>query len=176
MKELKIRRAVPEDLAELRQLYIETVTNINSKDYNEHQIKAWLKPWFEPEAPTRDGRTFADKITEQYFIVAIIDNTIAGFASVEDDGYLDFMYVNKDFQRHGVAKSLLTELENYAYEKGIKELNSIVSKTALGFFQKHGFQKIREDTVEVRGAVFVDNIIVKNFGNPKTTSRHPNTT
>ena len=161
MKDIKIRRAVPEDLSELRQLYIDTVTNVNSKDYDENQIRAWIKPWFEPDTATRDGRTFAHKIIEQYFIVAVINNIIAGFASLEDNGYLDFMYVHKDFQRHGVAKALLTELENYAYEKNIKEVNAIVSKTAFGFFEKHGWIKIREDIVEVRGAVFTDNIMIK---------------
>lgn len=161
MNETKIRRAVPEDLSELRQLYIDTVTNINSKDYDENQIHAWIKPWFEPDTATRDGRTFADKIVEQYFIVAVINNIIAGFASLEDNGYLDFMYVHKDFQRHGVAKKLLNELESYAREKNIKEVNAIVSKTALGFFEKHGWIKIREDVVEVRGATFVDNIMIK---------------
>ncbi|MBN8569049.1 MAG: GNAT family N-acetyltransferase [Ignavibacteria bacterium] len=159
--EIKIRRAVPQDLKELRQLYIDTVTNINSKDYDENQIRAWIKPWFEPDTTTRDGRTFADKIVEQYFIVAVIDNTIAGLASLEDNGYLDFMYVHKDFQRHGAAKKLLNELENYANEKNIKEVNAIVSKTALGFFEKHGWIKIREDVVEIRGATFVDNIMIK---------------
>jgi len=161
MNEIKIRRAVPEDLKELRQLYIDTVTNINSIDYDENQIHAWIKPWFESDTTTRDGRTFADKIIEQYFIVAVIDEKIAGFGSLEDNGYLDFMYVHKDFQRHGVAKTLLNELENYAREKNIKEMNAIVSKTALGFFEKHGWIKIREDVVEVRGAIFTDNIMIK---------------
>lgn len=161
MNDIKIRRALPEDLKELRQLYIDTVTNINSKDYDENQIRAWIKPWFEPDTTTRDGRTFGDKITEQYFIVAVIDNIIAGFASLEDNGYLDFMYVHKDFQRHGVAKKLLNELESYAYEKNIKEVNAIVSKTAFGFFEKYGWIKIREDVVEIRGATFIDNIMIK---------------
>lgn len=161
MNEIKLRRALPEDLNELRGLYIDTVTNVNAKDYDEKQIQAWIKPWFEPDTVTRDKRTFADKIVEQYFIVAVIDSTIAGFGSLEDDGYLDFMYVHKDFQRQGVAKALLTELENYAHSKNIKELNSIVSKTALGFFQKYGFEKVREEVVEVRGAVFIDNIMIK---------------
>lgn len=157
---IKIQRAVPDDLAELRSLYIDTVTNINSKDYTEEQIKAWIRPWYD-NSPTRDGRTFAQKITEQYFIVAIIDTTIAGFASLENNGYLDFMYVHKDYQRCGVAKALLTELEDYAHKKDIKELNAIVSITARGFFEKHGFVKIREDVVEVRGAIFHDNIMIK---------------
>lgn len=163
MIEIKLRRALTEDLNELRQLYIDTVTNVNAKDYNENQIRAWIKPWFEPDTVTRDKRTFANKIVEQYFIVAVIDESITGFASLEDNGYLDFMYVHKDFQRYGIAKALLTQLENYARSKNIKELNSIVSKTALGFFEKHGWEKIREDVVEIRGAVFVDNIMIKNL-------------
>lgn len=157
---LVIRRAVPEDLAALRELYINTVTTINKKDYTQEQIQAWIKPWFE-NTPTRDGRTFAQKIIEQYFIVAIIDTTIAGFSSIEENGYLDFMYVHKDHQRKGVAKTLLYELEKYAKEKNIKEINAIVSHTAKGFFEKHGWKKIREEVVEVRGAVFTDNIMIK---------------
>lgn len=111
MNDIKIRRALPEDLKGARLLYIDTVTNINSKDYDENQIRAWIKPWFESDTTTRDWITFADKIIEQYFIVAVIDETIAGFASLEDNGYLDFMYVHKDFQRHGAAKKLLNELK-----------------------------------------------------------------
>lgn len=161
-KNITLRRAIPEDLAELRQLYIDTVTTVNAKDYSEDQIKAWIKPWYD-NSPTRDGRTFAQKITEQYFIVAIINNDIAGFGSIEDNGYLDFMYVHKNYQRHGAAKAILEELERYAKEKNIKEINAIVSHTAKGFFEKHGWKKIREETVEVRGAVFTDNIMVKHL-------------
>ena len=162
MKEIKIRRAVPEDLAELRQLYRDTVSNINSKDYDENQIRAWLQPWTEESfvAGERGGK-FPDKILSQHFFVAIIDNVIAGFGSVDDTGYLDFMYVHKDYQRHGVAKRLLDEIENISREIGVKDLNSIVSKAARGFFEKHGFNVIRQDTVEIRGATFVDNIMVK---------------
>lgn len=161
-KNITLRRAIPEDLAELQQLYIDTVTTVNAKDYSEDQIKAWIKPWYD-NSPTRDGRTFAQKITEQYFIVAIINNDIAGFGSIEDNGYLDFMYVHKNYQRHGAAKAILEELERYAKEKNIKEINAIVSHTAKGFFEKYGWKKIREETVEVRGAVFTDNIMVKHL-------------
>ncbi len=161
MSKINIRCAASEDIDEIKKLYYETVTTVNAKDYNENQIRAWIKPFTEAETVTSDRRTFADKIIEQYFIVAMIDNVIAGFASLEDNGYLDFMYVHKDYQRCGVAKALLTELENYAQKNGITELNSIVSITARGFFEKYGFIKIREDVVEVRGAVFHDNIMIK---------------
>jgi putative acetyltransferase len=161
-KNIILRRAVPEDLEELRKLYYDTVTTINAKDYDENQIRAWVGPWANSAKPVRgEGKTFSQKIVEQYFIVAIIDNVIAGFASLEDNGYLDFMYVHKDYQRCGVAKALLTELESYARKKGIKELDAIVSITAKGFFEKHGWKKIREDVVEIRGAMFTDNILVK---------------
>lgn len=161
MNNIKIRQATIEDVVEIKKLYYETVTTVNAKDYTPQQIQSWIKPFLETDTTTSDKRKFSDKIIEQYFIVAIIDNVITGFASVEDNGYLDFMYVHKDFQRHGVAKTLLTELERYTTEKNIQELNAIVSKTALGFFQKFGWIKIREEEVEVRGATFIDNIMIK---------------
>ena len=162
MREIKIRRAVPEDLNELRELYCNTVTHINSKDYDENQITAWLKPWRDANyVPGERGGAFAEKLTSQHFFIAMIDDVIAGFGSVDDTGYLDFMYVSKDHQRMGVAKRLLDEIEDISRETGVTELNSIVSKTARGFFEKHGFNVIRQDTVEIRGATFVDNIMVK---------------
>ena len=161
MNAIKIRRAAANDIDEIKKLYYDTVTTVNAKDYDENQIKAWIKPFLETDTTTKDKRKFADKIIEQYFIVAMIDNIIGGFASLEDNGYLDFMYVHKDYQRQGIAKALLTELENYAHEKNIEELDAVVSITARGFFEKYGFVKIREDIVEVRGAIFHDNIMVK---------------
>ena len=38
---MQIRNARPGDMNELRELYYGTITTINSKDYNEEQIKAW---------------------------------------------------------------------------------------------------------------------------------------
>lgn len=44
-------------------------------------------------------------------LLAISDGKIAGFSSLRDGDYLDFMYVHKDCQRMGVAETLLKAIE-----------------------------------------------------------------
>ncbi|HXL58878.1 MAG TPA: hypothetical protein VN958_21595, partial [Chitinophagaceae bacterium] len=73
---MQIRKATPEDINELRKLYYETITTINSKDYNEEQIKAWAS------TADRTG-SLLKRIQEQYFFVAENDDKkITGFASL----------------------------------------------------------------------------------------------
>ena len=60
---MQIRKALPDDINELRELYYGTITTINSKDYNEEQIKVW--------AATSDRTEgFLKRIQEQYFFIA----------------------------------------------------------------------------------------------------------
>ena len=105
---MEIRKATAEDINELSELYYETITTINSKDYNEEQIKAW--------ASTADRtENLLRRINEQHFFVAESDDKkITGFASLDKPGYLDLLYVHKNFQHRGVATLLLQEIFNTA--------------------------------------------------------------
>ncbi len=47
----------------------------------------------------------------QFFIIAILDKKIVEFSSLDEDGYLDFMFVLKDFQGQGIADKLLAKLK-----------------------------------------------------------------
>ena len=49
------------------------------------------------------------------------------------------MFVHKDLQGQGIAKALLTEIENKASIQQNDLIYSDVSITAKGFFEKHGF-------------------------------------
>ena len=154
MNQIKLRRAIKDDLNSICEIFFNTVTSINANDYDENQIKAWSEG-------AKNIEMFKKKIEEQHFIVAMMDDTIVGFSSVDDTGYIDFLYIHKNYQRQGIAKSLLKEIERFAKTLGIKELNSSVSITARGFFEKFGFVKIREESVESRGAVFINTIFLK---------------
>src|SRR5215212_11912955 len=113
---MQIRQAIPDDVNELRELYYGTITTINSKDYNEEQIKAW--------AGTGDKReSFLKRIEEQYFFIAEDnDRKITGFASLNKTGYLDLLYVHKDFQNMGIAKRLLQKIIETAIALNITKL------------------------------------------------------
>ncbi|MCE7041925.1 GNAT family N-acetyltransferase [Dyadobacter sp. CY312] len=133
---VSIRKAKIEDLDEIRTLFRDTVITINSENYNPEEIKVWSECYKNVSSWTRD-------ILEQHFLVAVYDTQIVGFSSITDNGYLDFLYVHKEFQRCGIAKKLLHEIENRAKELSLMEIYSHVSKTAFLFFQKHGYKKRR---------------------------------
>jgi len=141
---MQICKAIPDDVNELREIYYGTITTINSKDYNEEQIKAWAGTADKPES-------FLKRIEEQYFFVAENDDRkIIGFASLDKTGYLDFLYVHKDFQNIGIAKRLLQKIIETAIALNITKLETAASITAKPFFEKHHFKIIQQQTVRIR--------------------------
>lgn len=167
---IKLRTAVFGDIPAIVEMYRGTVHTVNAKDYTPAQIKVWA-----------DGAVnyprWEKAINEQYFVIAEINTTpglkpdpslkkegnkiIAGFSSIAKDGYLDFMYVSKDYQRCGVASTLLNEIERKAREQKNPEIYSHVSKTARGFFQKMGYEH-KEDIRDLyKGELFVNALMVK---------------
>lgn len=132
MKNITIIEASSADVKEITQLFHDTIQVINSRDYPKDEIDDWSS-WY------KDTDKWAERINEQYFIVAKLDNKVVGFSSLATDGYLDFMFVHKDLQGQGIAKALLTEIENKAFIQQNDLIYSDVSTTAKGFFEKNGF-------------------------------------
>jgi putative acetyltransferase len=129
---MEIRQAKSDDIEKITRLFYETIQTINSRDYPQDEIDDWSS-WH------TDHDEWNARILEQYFIVATLDNKIVGFASLATDGYLDLMFVHKDYQRKGIANQLLLELEKKAIEQNNQEIYSEVSITAKAFFEKQGF-------------------------------------
>ncbi len=129
---IKIYRAAQQDVGMITQLFRDTIQNVNSKDYPEDETEDWSSWW-------ADHDKWKEKIEKQYFIKAMIEGKMVGFSSLATDGYLDFLFTHKDYQRHGVAGNLLRKIEKKAKEQGNDLIYSDVSITAKGFFEKHGY-------------------------------------
>ena len=129
---IKIYRATKQDVGMITQLFRDTIQSVNSKDYPADEIEDWSSWW-------TDYDKWQERIGEQYFIKAMIEDKIVGFSSIATDGYLDFIFTHKDYQRHGVAGNLIRKIERKAKEQGNDLIYSDVSITAKGFFEKHGF-------------------------------------
>jgi putative acetyltransferase len=150
-----IRSADENDLPAITELFRTTIQSINSKDYTPEQIEVW-------SAGADNTEKWAESIKNQYFIVAEIEGVIAGFGSITPGRYLDFMYVHKDYQRLGVARALLNEIERKASEQKNAEIYSHVSKTAKGFFEKMGYIYTEVVTDKaVNGVIFENSVMVK---------------
>jgi len=152
--DIRIRKALKSDCKEIGNMYFDTVNAINSKDYSKEKIDVWA-------ASGKRYDMWKKKISEQYFLVAETDNIITGISSIDKSGYLDFMYVHKDYQRMGIAQSLLNEIEKKAYEQKNSEIWAYVSLTADPFFKKNGYIFSGEIIITIKGIEFVDRIMKK---------------
>lgn len=157
MNKIRLRVASKNDVPAIMALYRDTVRNINSKDYSPEQIAVWSDT-------TGMEATWGRCVSEQYFVVAVSEEgKITGFSSVAKNGYLDFMYVHKDFQRKGIASALLQEIERKAAQQKNGEIFSHVSKTAKGFFLKKGYTHKRDLRDKAKGSeiVFINALMIK---------------
>lgn len=128
-----IRQANEVDLQRMQTLFVDSVKSICSKDYNHDQINAWI-------SGIENKDRWAQIIQKQFTLIAENSNILLGFASVANQNYIDLLYVDKDFQNLGVAKTLYLEILSEAIKEKQTKLISDVSITALSFFKRLGFE------------------------------------
>lgn len=151
---MEIRRADINDIEELSKLYYDTVVTINAKDYSEEQIRAWASTY-------NNEHGWIRRMEEQYFYVALLQGKITGFASLDNSGYLDLIYVDKDRQREGIGSALLAQLEKTANELELAEINVQSSITAKPFFEARGFKLTGQKYKLVNDVPFMNAVMVK---------------
>ncbi|ACQ51842.1 GNAT family N-acetyltransferase [Clostridium botulinum] len=150
---MNIRMYQSEDCREIVELFYNTVHSINSRDYNSAQLDVW--------APKEiDIDSWNKSFSQHYSIVAEESDVIIGFGDLDATGYLDRLYVHKDYQGIGVATTIVSELENYAQENHISIVATNASITAKPFFKKRGYEVVKEQFVE-RNGQFLKNFIMK---------------
>ncbi len=140
-----IRQYKNEDCDIVSKLFYETVHSINAKDYTAEQLSVW--------ANNADSlKIRRDYLLKQFTLIAEINGEIVGFGSIDKLGYLDLLFVHKDYQKQGVATVLCNELE-----KGFSVINTFASITAKPFFESRGYVVINECEAERFG------VKLKNF-------------
>lgn len=143
---MEIREYRPEDCAELTRLFYDTVHTVNRKDYTPAQLDAWADG-------TPDLDRWNRSLQEHFSLVALEGEKIIGFGDIDSTGYLDRLYVHKDYQGKGVATALCDRLEQ-AVDGTIVTHASI---TARPFFEGRGYVMVKAQQVERKG------ILLRNF-------------
>lgn len=143
---MEIREYRPEDCAELTRLFYDTVHTVNCKDYTPAQLDAWADG-------TPDLERWNRSLQEHFSLVALEGEQIIGFGDMDSTGYLDRLYVHKDYQGKGVATALCDRLER-AVDGTIVTHASI---TARPFFEGRGYVVVKAQQVERKG------ILLRNF-------------
>ena len=143
-----IREYVPSDCERLAALFFQTVHAVNAKDYTEEQLNVWA-------TGNVDLSIWNKVFLEHYTLVAVSDKIIVGFGDIDDTGYLDRLFVHKDYQRQGIATALCDKLET-----GYDIITTHASITAKPFFLHRGYKVIKEQQV-VRNGISLTNYVME---------------
>ncbi|MCI6639717.1 MAG: GNAT family N-acetyltransferase [Pygmaiobacter massiliensis] len=144
-----IREYQPSDCEEITELFYNTVHTVNAKDDTEEQLNVWA-------ARPIDLEKWNRSLQQHYSIVAIENGVIVGFGDIDKTGYLDRLFVHANHQGEGIATAICDQLE-HAIRGNITLQASI---TARPFFEKRGYQVIKEQQVERQG-FFLKNFVMK---------------
>lgn len=145
-----IREYEEKDLSSIIKLFYDTVHFINIKDYTQEQVNVWA-----PE--NIDENLWNKSLLKHYSIVFEDNEIIKGFCDCDNEGYIDRLYVHKDFQNQGIGKKLIENVEKYSLENGVCKFYSHVSITAIPFFEKRGYKVVKKQFINR------NNIIIENF-------------
>lgn len=143
-----IRRYEPADCKCLTELFYETVHTVNARDYTKEQQDAWASGQVDLE---EWNRSLSEKIT----FTAVEGDRIVGFGNIDKSGYLDKLYVHKDYQNQGIATALCNMLEEAA---GTDKITVHASITAKPFFLSRGYAVQKEQQVLRRG-IYLTNYV-----------------
>lgn len=149
MKKVIVRKYEPSDCRELSELFYNTVHTVNARDYRREQLSVWATGTVDLE---RWNKSFQD----HYTFVAVDQGMITGFGDIDKTGYLDRLFVHKDYQRKGVATAICDKLEQMAQGDVVTH----ASITARPFFEKRGYKVVKEQKVERQG-ITLTNFVMK---------------
>lgn len=139
----RLRRWTPDDADIALTLFQRAVYEVASRHYTRAQLDAW--------AGGIDPAVWAHSLSRQCTWLAILDDTPAGFASLNNLGHLEMLFVSPDYQRCGVARALLTTAEDTARQRGLRRMTTDASLTARPFFEAQGFEVVKAQEIERRG-------------------------
>lgn len=146
-----IREYKNSDCKEVSELFYNTVHTINAKDYTKEQLDVWATNEIDLEK-------FNKSLIEHYSLVAVENKIIVGFGDIDETGYLDRLFVHKDYQNRGVATAICDRLEQKMLKGKVITHSSI---TAKPFFEKRGYKVIKEQQVERKGFLLTNYIMEK---------------
>jgi putative acetyltransferase len=139
-----LRPLLGEDIPVLAAIFAASIEELTAEDYSEAQQQAWA-------SAADDEEKFGKRLASELTLVATLQNSPVGFASLKGTGHLDMLYVHPAAVGQGVASMLCDALEKLAGGRGAKSLTVDASDNAEGFFKKRGYIAMQRNTVTVNG-------------------------
>jgi putative acetyltransferase len=132
------------DTPVLAAIFAAAIEQLTGDDYSEAQQQAWA-------SVADDEEQFGKRLASELTLIATLENSPVGFASLKGADHIDMLYVHPAAAGQGVASMLVEALEKLAGGRGAKFLTVDASDNALEFFSRHGYVPKQRNTVTVNG-------------------------
>ena len=139
---LGVRPFLPADAPLLREIFRDSIEELTADDYTEAQQEAWA-------STADDVADFAAKLSGQLTLVATLEGSLVGFASLLGKDNIDMLYVHPAATGQGVGAMLVDALEKLAGARGVTKLAADASDSARGFFEKRGYVAQQRNSISI---------------------------
>ena len=139
---LALRPFLPADAPLLREIFRDSIEELTGDDYTEAQQEAWA-------SAADDVGEFRNKLSGQLTLVATLEGSPVGFASLEGKDKIDMLYVHPATTGQGVGAMLIDALEKLAGSRGTARLTVDASDSARGFFEKRGYVAQQRNSISI---------------------------
>src|SRR6202165_1804705 len=127
-----LRPFLAEDTPVLAAIFAASIEGLTGDDYSEAQQQAWA-------SAADDEAQFGKRLAGQLTLIATLQNSPVGFASLKGPDHIDLLYVHPGAAGQGVASMLCDALEKLAGARGATNLTVDASDNAETLFRKRGY-------------------------------------
>lgn len=152
-----LRPFLVEDTPLLAEIFRASVEELTGDDYSESQREAWT-------SAAEDEEALARRLSGQLTLIATLNGSPVGFASLAGTETIDLLYVHPAAAGQGAATMLVDALEKLGAARGAKRLTADVSDSATDFFAKRGFEPKQRNTVQRAGEWLANTTMEKKLG------------
>jgi putative acetyltransferase len=148
---MQVRPATPGDALAVFALHVASIRALGPDGYAPDQVRAWARKDHGPEAyPIEDD--------DHHLVVAEREGEVAGFGDlvpdsedVDAEADVRAVYVHPRHAGRGVGAAILAGLEGYARGAGVESVGITASMNAVGFYERAGYERVREDSYDTGG-------------------------
>jgi putative acetyltransferase len=137
-----LRPFLPADALLLREIFRDSIEELTSDDYTEAQQEAWA-------SAADDADEFRQKLSGQLTLVATLEGSPVGFASLKGKDKIDMLYVHPAATGQGVGAMLVDALEKLAGSRGANKLAVDASESSRGFFENRGYVAQQRNSISI---------------------------
>ncbi len=135
-----IRLAVPHDAHDIARVAIRSIREICGPDYDNDE--ALLARWCANKTPENMRRWIENP--DNYWIVAVENEVIAGTALMTIAGEIKLCYLLPAYLHRGIGKAMLNDLVRNARALGLRKVTLESTRTAREFYKRNGFIELGE--------------------------------